>query len=89
VFPILLASMLSLQTADLGTSCYAFAHVRHELNPLVPTSCVAASLETAALDAGTLYMLRRTPRMRFIAIAAVIAAESVAVSPNVRAMKQR
>lgn len=86
----LLAAFLSLQGADVGTSCYAFRHGYHEANKLTGTrsSCAVIATESAAIDASALWLTRHHPRLRAVVLAVGIAAETHAVVHNTRELRK-
>lgn len=62
---ILLAALLSLQTADVSTSCVGFGRGHMETNPVVPTSCVGAATMTAAADTGLVWFTQKKIKTRW------------------------
>lgn len=86
---LLLASLLSLQTADLGTTCIALRRGFHEMNPIVPSHCGGAIATTAAGDLGLVYLTRNHAKIRAFVLIGASLAEGFAVSHNVRALRTK
>lgn len=87
----LLAAFLSLQGADVSTSCYGFTHGYHETNKLTGTrsSCAVIAAESAGVDVAALWLTRRHPRWRVAVLAVGVALEAKAVTHNVKELRRR
>ncbi len=84
---IALAAFLSLQTADVATSCYAFRHGYVEGNPLAFTkdSCKVIAAESVALDVGFIALVQhkvKTPWKRALLYGLAAGVEAKAVYHN-------
>lgn len=87
----LLAAFLSLQTADVATSCYGFGHGYQETNPFAARSCGLLTGEVAAIDTAGLWVVNghvRTPWKRALIYGAVAALEAKAVTHNLRTFQR-